>query len=125
MQSPVVYIDTSAIREGKIEELKRAMKSLTEFVEENNPHLLSYQFFLNADQNQMTVVALHPDSKALQFHLQMGAGEFGEFATLIELERIEVYGAVSAAVLEQLQQKAENLGGGTVAVHEFFAGFVR
>jgi len=47
MPQPIVYVDTSAIRNGKLEELQAAMKALVSFVEANVPQLISYGFFLN------------------------------------------------------------------------------
>jgi len=73
----------------------------------------------------MTVVAVHPDSASLEFHMDVGSAEFRKFADLIDLLKIEVYGRVSEAVLKRLHQKARMLGKGTVAVHEFYAGFGR
>ena len=125
MPQPIVYIDTSAIREGKINQLELAMKDLAAFVEAKVPQLISYGFFLDAARTQMTVVALHPDSSSLEFHLDVGAAEFSKFADLIDLLRIEVYGRVSDAALERLREKARRLGSGTVAVHECYAGFAR
>jgi hypothetical protein len=125
MPQPIVYIDVSTIREGKLDELKLAMNGLADFVEANVPQLISYAFFLDADQTEMTVVAVHPDSASLEFHMDVGADEFRKFAPLIELSRIEVYGQVSEAVLERMHQKARMLGTGTVSVHEFYAGFAR
>ena len=125
MPRPIVYIDTSTIREGKLEELEAAMKHLAAFVEANVPQLISYGFFLDQDSTQMTVVAVHPDSASLEFHMDVGGDEFRQFADLIDLSRIEVYGVVSDAVLERLHRKARMLGGGTVAVHELHAGFAR
>jgi hypothetical protein len=122
---PIVYIDTSTIREGKLEELEAAMKHLAAFVEANVPQLISYGFFLDQDSTQMTVVAVHPDSASLEFHMDVGADEFRQFADLIDLSRIEVYGLVSDGALERLHRKARMLGGGTVAVHELHAGFAR
>ncbi|MGD8402284.1 MAG: hypothetical protein PVJ21_01400 [Anaerolineales bacterium] len=125
MSQQIVYIDTSAIGEGKLEELKRAMKALTSFVEENMPQLISYGFFLNQNQSQITVVAVHPDSASLENHLDVGAAEFQKFAELIDLLKIEVYGPISDAVHERLQQKARMLGRGTLTVHDFYTGFAR
>jgi hypothetical protein len=125
MPPPIVYIDTSAIREGKHEQLEVAMKDLAAFVEANMPRLLSYGFFLDEDRTHMTVVAVHSDSESLEFHMDVGGTEFRKFADLIDLSRIEVYGAVSEAVLERLHQKARMLGSGTVALHELYAGFAR
>ena len=125
MRQPIVYTDTSAIREGKLDELKVAMKSLAAFVETNVPQLISYGFFLNEDRNQMSVVAVHPDSASIEFHMEVCGAEFRKFAELIELSRIEIYGNVSDSVLQRLQQKARMLGNGTVAVHDLYAGFTR
>ena len=125
MSPPIVYVDTSAIREGKQQELEVAMKHLATFVEANMPRVISYGLFLDQNRMQMTVVALHPDSDSLQFHLETGATEFQKFADLIDLSRIEVYGVVSDGVLERLNRKARMLGSGTVAVHELHAGFAR
>lgn len=125
MSQPIFYLDTSTIREGKLKELQVAMKHLTAFVDENVPQLISYGFFLDEDRTQMTVVAVHPDSASLEFHLDVGSAEFRKFANLIELSRIDVYGRVSKAVLERLHQKAQMLGRGTVVVHELYAGFAR
>lgn len=125
MPQPIVYVDTSTIREGKLEQLEVAMKDLAAFVETNVPQLISYGFFLDEHRRQMTVVAIHPDSASLQFHMDVGSAEFRKFADLIDLSRIEVYGRVSDAVLERLHQKARMLGNGSVTVHEFYAGFTR
>lgn len=125
MAQPILYIDTSTIRDGKIEELEAAMKHLAAFVEANMPRLVSYAFFLDPDRTQMTVVTVHPDSESLEFHLDVGRAEFGKFTSLIDLSRIDVYGRVSEAALGRLHQKSRMLGGATVAVHEFYAGFAR
>jgi hypothetical protein len=122
---PIVYVDVSRVRDGKVEELETAMHGLALFVEANMPRVRSYGFFLNEARTTMTVVALHPDSASLELHLDAGTDEFGRFAELIELVRIEVYGRVSRGVLDRLHAKARLLGGGTVAVHDLHAGFAR
>lgn len=125
MSQPIVYVDTSTIREGRLQELEAAMQALAEFVEANVPRLIAYGFYLDADRTRMTVVAVHPDSASLEYHLDEGAAEFRKFAHLIELAGIEVYGGVSDAVLERLHRKARMLGRGTVTVHDLYTGFSR
>jgi hypothetical protein len=73
----------------------------------------------------MTVVAVHPDSASLGYHMDVGNDEFRKFADLIDLTRIDVYGDVSDGVRELLDRNARMLGRGTVTVHEFQAGFAR
>src|SRR5215211_584362 len=111
MPPPIVYVDTCAIREGKHEQLELAMKDLAAFVEANMPRVISYGFFLDQNRTQMTVVAIHPDSESLEFHMDTGAAEFRRFGDLLDLLRIEVYGAVSDPALERLHEKARMLGG--------------
>ena len=92
MPDRIVYVDTSRIRDGKLEELKVAMKALAAFIEANNPRVISYGFFLDEDAASMSVVAVHPDSAALEFHMDVGEAEFRSFADLVELSSIAVYG---------------------------------
>jgi hypothetical protein len=93
---PILYIDVSDICEGKLGELEMGMRHLTQFVEANMPRLISYAFFLDQDRTTMTVVAVHPDSASLEFHLDHGNEEFRKFADLVRLSRIEVYGRVGS-----------------------------
>lgn len=125
MPQPIVYVDTSVLRPGKLQDLEAAMRHLAAFVEANVPQLISYGFFLDENRTHMTVVAVHPDSASLEFHMDVGGAEFRRFGDLIDLLTIEVYGAVSDDVLERLHHKARMLGDGTVAVHELYAGFAR
>lgn len=71
----------------------------------------------------MTVVAIHPDPQSLELHLDTGAEKFRRFAELIDLARIDVFGAVGDGVLERLHRESRMLGNATVAVHELHAGF--
>ena len=125
MSAPIVYIDTSAIRPGRLAEVKAAMKELAEFVEANEPQLISYEFYLSENATRMTVVAVHPDSESMEFHMKVAGPVFRKFADLIDLLRIDVYGPVTHQLLQQLQQKAQMLGNGTVVIHEKSAGFAR
>ena len=125
MSAPIVYVDRSRVRDGKLEQLEAAIGELAAFVEANNPRVLSYRFFLDREDGRMTVVAVHPDSEALALHMDVGGEEFGKFAGLLELESITVYGEVSEPVVERLERKAESLGAATVSVRSALAGFAR
>jgi len=125
MSGPIVYVDSSEIRAGKLEALKAAMKELAGFVEANEPRLLAYEFYISETTDRMTVVALHPDSAAMEHHLELAGPAFRGFAELMRLERIDVYGTISEELLERLRRKASLLGSGTVVTHERHAGFVR
>jgi hypothetical protein len=126
MSDPIVYIDRSDIREGKLEEVRAAIHELVEVVDAQEPQLISYGFYINDKGTGMTLVAIHPDSASLEFHMQIGGPAFPKFTDLIKLRTIEVYGRPSGKVLDQLQQKAEMLGeNGSVVVQEQHTGFMR
>jgi len=125
MSEPILYIDTSMVREGRLSELKAAIKELAAFVESQETRIVSYGVYLNEDESQMTVVHAHPDSASLEFHMKVGRPVFERFKTLIQLSSIEIYGKPSDPLRQQLFDKARMLGSATVAVHTLEAGFAR
>ncbi len=122
---PIIYIDRSEIREGKLKELKTAMKELVELVEANEPRLIAYNVYFTEDGTRMTVLHVHPDPASLEFHMKVAGTAFPRFREFVKLLTIDVYGKPDDDLLEQMQKKALMLGNGTVVVHELHAGFAR
>lgn len=123
---PIFYIDRSTIRAGALEEVRRRIPELVEFIQDKEPQLIAYDFYLDEQGRHMTVVSVHPDSESLRFHLEVGRSAFKDFADLIDLYSIEAYGRPSDEVITLLEDKAAMLGeGGRVEVHERHAGFLR
>lgn len=125
MSQPLVYIDTSDVREGALEELKDAIGALTDFVESHEPQIVSYAVYLSRDGSQMTVIHVHPDSASLDFHLDVAGPRFGGFADLLTLSSIRIFGEPSATAIKQLEDKVRLLGTGEVTVQPLHAGFGR
>jgi quinol monooxygenase YgiN len=125
MPGPIVFVDSSEIHEGKLEELRAAVAELAAFVEANEPDPVSYQVYFSDDGRRMTVVQVHPDAASMERHMEVAAPIFARFADLLTLRTVDVYGSPSEAVLDRLRRKAELLGTATVAVHDLQAGFAR
>lgn len=125
MPQPLVYIDTSHVREGALDELRGAIKELAEFIEANEPQLLSYNVYISDDGSQMTVMHVHTDAASLDFHMDTAGPAFGRFKDLVKLSSIHIYGEPSAKALSQLHDKAQLLGSGDVIVQGLHAGFSR
>jgi quinol monooxygenase YgiN len=125
MSNVIVYVDTSEVREGALEQLKMAMKELVEFIESSEPRLIAYDVFLNDDETQVTVLHIHPDSASLEFHMQVAGPRFQKFVELVRLLSIDIYGTPSNDVLAKAQEKARLLGRGSVTAHNLHAGFAR
>ena len=117
MSQPLIYVDTSDVREGALDELKSAIEELADFVEKNEPQLISYNAYFSDDGSQMTVVHVHADSASLDYNMEVAGPRFGRFADLLTLSSIHIYGEPSDSALEQLQDKVRLLGSGAVIVH--------
>jgi hypothetical protein len=120
---PIVVIDSSEIREGRLEELKAALKELVEFVEASEAEPIAYNVYFNEDGTRMTVVQVHPNSASMEFHMKAAGPLFRKFTDLLKLSRVDFYGRPSDALLEQMRQKAQLLGNASVAVNNLHAGF--
>ena len=125
MSQPLVYVDTSDVREGALEELKGALQELAEFIEANEPQLLAYNVYISDDGSRMTVMHVHADSASLDYHMGVAGPRFGRFADLVTLSSIHIYGEPSEKARRQLHDKARLLGTGDVIVQALHAGFSR
>ena len=123
--SGIVYVDTSEVREGTLEELKAGMKELVDFVEANEPRLLAYNVHFSDDGARMTVVHVHPDSASLEYHMEVAAPFFRRFVELVTLSSVHIYGDPSEKVLKQSHEKARLLGRAEVTADALYAGFTR
>ena len=124
-QKPVVYIDYSEVRKGKLDELKVAIKELAEFVKAKEPRIIAYNAYFTEDGKRMTIIHVHPDSASLEFHMKVAGSEFPKFADFVRMLTINIYGEINEGLLEQLRKKALMLGNATVFTHGFHAGFAR
>jgi hypothetical protein len=125
MSNLILYVDTSDVREGALEELKAGMKELTDFVEANEPRIMAYNVYFSDEGTTMTVVHAHPDSASFEYHMEVAGPIFRRLAELVTLSAIHIYGEPSEKVLKQSHEKAQMLGRGAVVVEPLFAGFNR
>jgi hypothetical protein len=125
MSQPLMYIDTSEVRAGALDELKVAIEELAVFIDANEPRILTYHVYLSEDGTQMTVVHLHPDSASLDYHMDVAGPAFRKFAHLLTMSSIRIYGEPSERALRQLHEKAQMLGCEDVTVHRPHAGLAR
>jgi quinol monooxygenase YgiN len=121
---PLIYVDRSIVRPGKVRELRAAVRDLAALVEATEALIGAFVMALDAEETTMTVIHLHRDPASLDRHLEVAGPAFGRFAELINLQTIDIYGSPSAAALERLHGKAKLLGG-SVTVHRLEAGFAR
>jgi hypothetical protein len=124
---PLIMVDTWEVHPGRMGELLGAVSELASFVRMVEPRIIAYQAHLNEDGTHMTLVQIHPDSAAAEFHMEVAGSAFPGFARFITLTSLDIYGEPSDELLEQIRVKAEVLGAdeGAVHVHMPEAGFAR
>ena len=125
MSEPLISLDTSLIRDDRLDELKEAVTELVEFVRSNEPRPIAYEIYFDEAGSRMTVVQIHPDSASMEYHMTIAGPAFAGFAELITLSTLDVYGNPSEELLELLRRKVQMLGDATVIVHDLQAGFAR
>jgi quinol monooxygenase YgiN len=125
MSDAIVYVDTSDVREGALEELQAGMKELVDFVEANEPRIISYNVYFNEEGTRMTVMHVHPDAESVEYHLEVAGPFFRRFVELVTLTSTHIYGRPSETVLKQADEKVRLLGRGVVDVQALHAGFTR
>jgi hypothetical protein len=125
MSDAIVYVDTSDVREGALEELKAGIKELVDFIDANEPRIIAYNVYFTDDGSRMTVVQVHPDSASLEYHMEVAGPVFRQFVELVTLSSIHIYGDASEKLLKQVHEKAQLLGRGAVVVATLHAGFTR
>ena len=110
MTELLIAVDSSEIREGKLDAVKAGFAELAEFVEANEPETIAYSIYLDEEAGRVTVVQIHPSSASMELHMEIAAPIFRKFAGLLDLTRVDLYGAPSRALLDRTRQKAELLG---------------
>jgi secreted PhoX family phosphatase len=71
MAGPFIFISQSRIKEGRLDDFKRGLREMAEFVEANEPRVIAFEAYLNDDDTEVTGVQIHPDADSMAFHMQV------------------------------------------------------
>jgi hypothetical protein len=96
-----------------------------ELVQENEPQLMSFNFYFNEDETEGSVVRAHPDADSMLVHMQLAREHITE-ATELQLitKEIQVFGSPNDAVSGMIEHLTQ--AGVPVNVKpKHFAGFTR
>jgi hypothetical protein len=129
MAEPFIFIGTHTIREGKLEDFKHYFGEFAKFIEANEPRLIHFELYINEDGTELSVVQVHPDADSMAFHMQVASEHFAQAYEFLDTTKsIQIYGTPSDALVEQMNQVAEQeVGepGVPVIVKSELAGFNR
>jgi hypothetical protein len=108
MSGPFIFIATNRIREGKLEDERRRVPDLCDFIADNEPRLIAFNEYANDEGAEVGVVQVHPDAESMELHMKVVADRAARAyaETLEATTSIQVYGTPSDAVLEMLGRQA-------------------
>lgn len=99
MPGPFVFLGTHHINDGQLEAFKRDARALVQLVHDREPQLLSFHFFLNEDETEVSVVQVHPDADSMLAHMQVASEHITEATDdLLSTKEIQVFGPSNEAV---------------------------
>ena len=105
MPQPFIWIGVHKIKAGKAVELKRMLSEFPDYVAENEPRLLAFNFYLNEDETKVAVVQVHPDADSFEFHMKVAGEHISQSYPYLEAtESTWIFGAPSPAVLDMVEQ---------------------
>jgi quinol monooxygenase YgiN len=103
MSGPFIYVGTTTIKPGKLEEARKNLAGVVDFVETNEPRMIAFHAFLDEEGSKLTIVQVHPDSASMEFHMQVNAKHFATaFDFLGASVSEQYYGVISDALATEL-----------------------
>jgi len=115
----VMFVGRYRIPEGKAVAWHEAIREMTEFVEANLPNTISFDAYLSEDGSEGTSVHVHRDAASFDAYLGAAASRIGRGAEVVEVIRIDLYGAPNAETIDRLRR----MGSWPVGVHAHVNGF--
>ena len=93
MSGPFIFIGTHRIADGKLEAFKKDAEALVQLVREHEPQMISFNFFFNEDETEVSVVQVHPDADSMLTHMQVAHEHISEATEdLLVTKDIQIYG---------------------------------
>jgi biotin carboxylase len=105
---PFIFIATNRLKPGKLDDEKKRVPGLVDFVQANEPRLLAFNEFVNEDGSEVAVVQVHPDADSMAFHMEVIAERAASaYADTIDATTsLQVFGTPGSAVIDLLRRQA-------------------
>jgi hypothetical protein len=108
MQGPCIFIATNRLKRGMLEQEKKRVPDLIDFIQANEPRLLAFNEYANEEGTEVAVVQVHPDADSMVFHMELIADRAASaYADTIDATTgVQVFGSPGNIVTEMLRRHA-------------------
>jgi len=123
---PFIFVATNRLKAGKLDNEKKRLPDLVDFIYANEPRLIAFNEYSNEEGTEVAVVQVHPDVDSMVFHMNVIAERAAAaYANTIDATTsIQVFGTPSGAVTELLGRQAGARVPLTIKPHHL-GGFTR
>ena len=107
MSTPFIFIGTYQVKPGKLEEFKAFWEEFwTTLVEPEEPQLLAFNAYANAETSQLSVVQVHPDEASMFRHMSLIPGHVAQAYTdyLEPGGSYQIFGTPGTELINAVQQ---------------------
>jgi hypothetical protein len=108
MTGPFIFIATNRLKPGKLDNEKKRLPDLIDFIEANEPRMIAFNEYANEEGTEVAVVQVHPDVDSMVFHMNViaerAAAAYAD--TIDSTTSIQVFGTPSGTVTEMLGRQA-------------------
>ncbi len=119
--APLIFVGVYRIPAGAADAWRDDARSMTAFVEANEPRIIGFHHYLDAETSQGTTIQIHPDGASLVDHLELAATRIAHGTATVEVIRIELFGAPDPGLIGRLRQMTR----APVTVNAHVSGFSR
>ena len=107
MTGPFIFIATNRLRQGKLDDERKRVPDLVDFIHANEPRLIAFNESANNEGTEVAVVQVHPDADSMVLHMELIAERAASaYAETIEATTsIQVFGTPGTTVTEMLRRQ--------------------
>jgi hypothetical protein len=125
MAEPIVFISHFAVKDGRLEDLKRLASEIQTGLFSDKPATVAYLMYLDEDGSRFTVAHCFPDAGAMDRHFEGSDERTAAAFEVMEPQGWEVYGRPSDDAVATLRQGAEMTGVPLTLMPDYIGGFLR
>ena len=105
MAEPLIFTDTTAIKDGQLEAWVKYFQGFAEHVKAQEPRLLHFTMYVHEDGTEETIVQIHPDADSMRTHLAVMADHGHAAAEYLDFSHStsRLYGAPDDELIAQVR----------------------
>jgi hypothetical protein len=105
MAEPLIFTNTTAIKEGQLAAWTKYFRAFAEHIESQEPRLLHFTMYIDEAGTEETIVQVHPDADSMRTHLAVMADHGHAAADFLDFTRStsRLYGTPDDDLVAQIR----------------------